>query len=109
MTAVWLLPVVTLVVASSTGGLVAKALLPHSAQFALLTATFSFVMVIIGLSFALMFITIYALRLVAYGPPDISLILSSFIVLGELRALTERTLLLTVAQDHLDRVVTHFC
>lgn len=84
MTAVWLLPVVTLVVASSTGGLVARALLPHSTQLALLTTAFSLVMVIIGLSFALMFITVYALRLVAYGPPDITLILSSFIVLGPL-------------------------
>jgi len=95
MTAVWLLPVVTLVVASSTGGLVARALLPHSTQLALLTTTFSLVMVIIGLSFALMFITVYALRLVAYGPPDITLILSSFIVLGKFRSLHQTITLLT--------------
>lgn len=83
MTAVWLLPVVTLVVASSTGGLIAKALLPHSVTFALLTTAFSFVMVIIGLSLALMIITVYLLRLITYGTPDVTLILSSFIVLGQ--------------------------
>lgn len=83
MTAVWLLPVVTLIVASSTGGLLAKALLPHSTQLALLTTTFSFVMVLIGLSLALMIITVYLLRLITYGAPDITLVLSSFIVLGK--------------------------
>ena len=83
MTAVWLLPVVTLVVASSTGGLLAKALLPHSTQLALLTTTFSLIMVLIGLSFALMMITVYLLRLITYGAPDVTLILSSFIVLGK--------------------------
>jgi len=85
MTAVWLLPVVTLVVASSTGGLIAKALHPHSVTLALLTTTFSFVMVLIGLSFALMIITIYLLRLITYGTPDVTLILSAFIVLGGFR------------------------
>lgn len=83
MTAVWLLPVVTLVVASSTGGLMARALRPHSATLALITTTFSFVMVLIGLSFALMIITVYLLRLITHGAPDITLILSAFIVLGE--------------------------
>lgn len=85
MTAVWLLPVVTLVVASSTGGLIAKALRPHSITFALLTTTFSFVMVLIGLSLALMIITIYLLRLITYGTPDVTSILSAFIVLGKFR------------------------
>ena len=85
MTAVWLLPVVTLVVASSTGGLVAKALHPHSVTFALITTTFSFVMVIIGLSLSLMIITVYLLRLITYGAPDVTLILSVFIVVGKSR------------------------
>ena len=83
MAAVWLLPVVTLVVASSTGGLVARALRPHSVTFALLTTAFSFVMLIIGLSLALMIITVYLLRLITHGAPDITLILSVFIVLGK--------------------------
>ena len=84
MTATWLMPVVTLVVASSTGGLLAHALLPHSASLALLTTAFSFTMVIIGLSFALMMTTIYLLRLITNGPPDPDLVLSAFITLGPL-------------------------
>ncbi|KAI0769777.1 voltage-dependent anion channel [Trametes elegans] len=84
MTAVWLLPVVTLIVASSSGGLLSHALKPHSTTIALVTTGFSFTMVIIGLSFALMMITVYLLRLITSGPPDPSLILSAFITLGPL-------------------------
>ncbi|OBZ68178.1 Sulfite efflux pump SSU1 [Grifola frondosa] len=84
MTAVWLLPVVTLIVASSSGGLLSNALRSHSTTLALLTSGFSFTMVIIGLSFALMMITVYLLRLIIHGPPDPSLILSAFITLGPL-------------------------
>jgi len=64
----------------------AKALRPHSVALSLLTTTFSLVMVLIGLSFALMIITVYLLRLITYGTPDITLILSAFIVLGKHRA-----------------------
>ncbi|KAI0661332.1 voltage-dependent anion channel [Cubamyces menziesii] len=84
MTAVWLLPVVTLIVASSTGGLLSHAILPHSTTIALVTTGFSFTMVIIGLGFALMMITVYLLRLITHGPPDPALILSAFITLGPL-------------------------
>jgi tellurite resistance protein TehA-like permease len=45
MAAVWLLPVVTLIVASSTGGNIALALRTHSETMALVTTTFSLVMV----------------------------------------------------------------
>ena len=105
MTAVWLLPVVTLVVASSTGGLLAKALHPHSVASALLTTAFSFVMVLIGLSLALMIITVYLLRLITYGTPDITLILSAFIVLGEHRTFCRTTPVAEalMPQGHLDR------
>ncbi|KAI8972219.1 voltage-dependent anion channel [Trametes punicea] len=84
MSAVWLLPVVTLIVASSSGGLLSHALLPHSTTIALVTTGFAFSMVIIGLGFALMMITVYLLRLILHGPPDPSLILSAFITLGPL-------------------------
>lgn len=84
MAAVWLLPVVTLVVASSTGGLLSAALHPHSSTLALLTTSVSFSMVIIGLSLALMMITVYLARLIVYGPPDANLVLSAFVVLGPL-------------------------
>lgn len=84
MTAVWLLPVVTLIVASSSGGLLSHALLEHSHTIAFVTAAFSFTMVLIGLSFAIMMITVYLLRLILHGPPDPSLILSAFVILGPL-------------------------
>jgi tellurite resistance protein TehA-like permease len=50
MTAVWLLPIVTIIVASSTGGDIAVPLLQHQPTLAILTAGFSFTMVLIGLS-----------------------------------------------------------
>lgn len=84
MTAVWLLPVVTLIVASSTGGLLANVIREKSHTLALVTTGFSFVMVLIGLSFALMIICVYLVRLITAGPPDAGLILSAFIVLGPL-------------------------
>ncbi|KAH9946983.1 voltage-dependent anion channel [Amylocystis lapponica] len=84
MAALWLLPVVTLIVASSAGGLLSDALRPHSATYALVTTAFSFTMVANGLSLALMMITVYLLRLIIRGLPDPSLILSAFIVLGPL-------------------------
>lgn len=84
MTAVWLLPFVTIIVASSTGGDIAVPLMQINRTLAILTAGFSFTMVLIGLSLACMMITIYLLRLIVHGPPDISLILSAFIVLGPL-------------------------
>jgi len=112
MTAVWLLPVVTLIVASSTGGLMAKALHPHSTTLALLTTTFSLVMVLIGLSFALMIITVYLLRLITYGTPDITLILSAFIVLGEHRPFYRTALiaeaLMPLVQVRSGRAGIHF-
>lgn len=84
ITAVWLLPVVTLIVASSTGGLLASVIREKSHTLALVTTGFSFVMVLIGLSFVLMIICIYLVRLITAGPPDAGLILSVFIVLGPL-------------------------
>lgn len=84
MAAVWLLPVVTLVVASSTGGLLSAALHPQSSTLALLTTGISLTMVVIGLSLAMMIITVYLARLILYGPPDANLILSAFVVLGPL-------------------------
>lgn len=82
MTTLWLLPAISLIVASSTGGLLSTALKAHSMQFAILTALFSLTMVIIGLSLALMMITVYLARLVISGPPEKLLVLSAFVALG---------------------------
>jgi tellurite resistance protein TehA-like permease len=84
MTATWLLPFVTLIVASSTGGLLSSAIKDHSHTLAIVTSGFSFVMVLIGLSFAMIIICVYCTRLITAGPPDPALILSAFIILGPL-------------------------
>ncbi|KAJ7056567.1 voltage-dependent anion channel [Mycena amicta] len=77
----WVLPVVPCIVASSTGGLIAAALPAHG-PFVGLTTAVSSILLIVGLSLALMMITSLLLRLVIHGSPDTSLILSSFIPLG---------------------------
>ncbi|KAG5645206.1 hypothetical protein DXG03_006724 [Asterophora parasitica] len=84
MASVWVLPMVTLIVTSSTGGLIGKALINHSVYYALITTGVSFTALIMGLSLALMILTVYLTRLVLHGPPDTSLILSAFITLGPL-------------------------
>ncbi|KAJ7827543.1 voltage-dependent anion channel-domain-containing protein [Mycena olivaceomarginata] len=88
MSGLWLLPVVTLIVASSTGGVLGTALADHATPHAMcaasLTTAVSFSLVLIGLSFAMMIITVYLMRLVVYGPLDPGLVLSSFIILGPL-------------------------
>ncbi|KAL0581890.1 Plasma membrane sulfite pump involved in sulfite metabolism [Marasmius crinis-equi] len=82
MTAAWLLPVVTLIVASSTGGVLAPALHAYSPSKALLTQTFSICMVTIGLSLAMMLLTVYMMRLIIYGLPPGATIISVFLPLG---------------------------
>jgi tellurite resistance protein TehA-like permease len=82
MTAVWLLPVVTLIVASSTGGILCTALKDVSPSYALVTVSFSVVMVTIGVSLALMMLTVYLLRLIVYGLPVGATIISVFLPLG---------------------------
>lgn len=82
MTAIWLLPVVTLIVASSSGGILASALAPISLYHALITLTLSAFMVSVGLCLAFMILTIYILRLIAYGLPQGASVISVFIPLG---------------------------
>ncbi|KAH9931135.1 voltage-dependent anion channel [Epithele typhae] len=84
MAATWLLPVVPLIVASSSGGLLSHAFMAVNTTTALVTSAISFSMVVAGLMFALMMITIYLARLITAGLPDPGLILSAFIVLGPL-------------------------
>uniref|UniRef100_A0A0W0GBY7 C4-dicarboxylate transporter malic acid transport n=1 Tax=Moniliophthora roreri TaxID=221103 RepID=A0A0W0GBY7_MONRR len=82
MTAAWLLPVVTLIVASSSGGVLAPALHAHNPSYALLTETFSMFMVTIGLALALMLLTVYLMRLIIHGLPPGATIISVFLPLG---------------------------
>lgn len=82
MTAVWLLPVVTLVVGSSTGGVFSSVLNGYNPSYALITQVVSIFMVSIGLSLALMLLTIYILRLIVVGLPQGNNVLSVFLPLG---------------------------
>ncbi|KAF7351342.1 Sulfite efflux pump SSU1 [Mycena sanguinolenta] len=78
----WLFPALPLVVASSTGGLLGDALAHHPTHAAITTAA-SLIILIIGLSLAGMFATVYLMRLVVYGL-DGGIVLSSFLILGPL-------------------------
>ncbi|KAH6913834.1 voltage-dependent anion channel-domain-containing protein [Coprinopsis sp. MPI-PUGE-AT-0042] len=82
MNSMWLLPVVTLIVASSAGQVLTVHLLPYSPQHALVTAGFSAFIVTVGLSLALMILTIYLARLVIHGLPPTGAILTVFLPLG---------------------------
>ncbi|GJE94970.1 sulfite efflux pump SSU1 [Phanerochaete sordida] len=82
MTAIWLLPIVTVIVASSTGGILAPALMPFSRYDALITLTVSAFLVSVGLVLALMVLTTYFLRLIIYGVPQGASVISTFIPLG---------------------------
>jgi tellurite resistance protein TehA-like permease len=82
MTSVWLLPVITLIVASSVGGEIAQALHAHSVTCALTSIAFTIFILSIGLTLALMILTIYLTRLVLHGFPQGLSIVSSFIPLG---------------------------
>jgi len=82
MTTVWLLPVVTLIVASATGGVLTPPILEISPPHALLTITVSALLVIIGLSLAFMMLTIYLLRLIVNGLPPGGTVLSAFLPIG---------------------------
>ncbi|KAJ6487791.1 voltage-dependent anion channel [Mycena sanguinolenta] len=78
----WLFPALPLIVASTTGGLLSDAL-AHHPTYAAVTTVASVIILLIGLSLAGMFATVYLMRLVVYGL-DSSLVISSFIILGPL-------------------------
>lgn len=82
MTAVWLLPAVPLIVAASSGGIIAPPLGAISPYYALITLTLSAVMLSIGLSVAMMLLTSYLLRLIIHGVPSGMSVVSVFIPLG---------------------------
>ena len=82
MTAMWLLPVVTLIVASSSGGVLCRAIQVYSRLHALQTLTVSVFMVTAGFSLASMILTIYLMRLIIHGLPRGTFTLSVFLPLG---------------------------
>ncbi|KAL2864942.1 TDT family transporter [Aspergillus lucknowensis] len=82
MTAVWLLPIVSTVVAASSGAIIAD-ILPNP-QHALWTVIVSYILWGIGLPLALMVMVIYLQRLTLHKIPPKAMIVSVFLPLGPL-------------------------
>ncbi|RAH49434.1 TDT family transporter [Aspergillus brunneoviolaceus CBS 621.78] len=82
MTAVWLLPIVSCIVAASSGAIVAD-VLPNP-QHALWTVIVSYILWGIGLPLALMVMVIYLQRLTLHKLPPKAVIVSVFLPLGPL-------------------------
>ena len=71
MTATWLLPVITLMVASTSGGIISRAIQVYSQLHSLQTLLVSVFMVTVGFTLTSMILTIYLMRLFLHGlPPD---------------------------------------
>jgi tellurite resistance protein TehA-like permease len=82
MTALWLIPVVSVVIAASSGALIA-AVLPDPDD-KLLTLIISYVLWGIGFPLALVIMVLYFLRLTIYEPPIREVIVSIFLPIGPL-------------------------
>lgn len=84
MTAAWLLPIVSPIVAAATGGVVAEALLPIHAGHAATTVVASYVLWGTGVPLALAVLVIYFHRLAVHKLPAREVIVSVFLPLGPL-------------------------
>ncbi|GJE92279.1 sulfite efflux pump SSU1-like protein [Phanerochaete sordida] len=80
----WMVPVITLITMSASGGLFARSLQAHSHVLALLSVSVSAAMLAIGLSFTMMLTTAFLLRLYLHGPLDATVVLSTFTTLTPL-------------------------
>lgn len=85
MTAVWLLPVVSTIVASATGGIVAQALAEHGRyQHSLWTLVASYILLGTGLPIAMVILVVYFQRLTMHRLPPQTMMVSVFLPLGPL-------------------------
>jgi len=84
MTMVWLLPIVTLIVASSSGAVVAQAMIPLDKSRVCLTLAVCMALVSVGLILAIMVFAIYLHRLIVHGLPQGISIFSAYLPLGPL-------------------------
>jgi hypothetical protein len=82
MTAVWLLPIVSTIVAAATGGIVAE-VIPSSDQ-ALITLITSYVLWATGVPLTMCVLVIYFLRLTTQSLPPRAAVVSTFLPLGPL-------------------------
>ena len=82
MTARWLLPVMTLMVASTSGGIIGRAIQIYSQLHSLQTFLVSVFMVTVGFTLTLMILTVYLMRLILHGLPRDTKVLSAFLPIG---------------------------
>lgn len=82
MTAIWLLPIVSCVVAAASGAIVAD-VLPNP-QYALWTIIVSYILWGIGIPLAIMVMVIYFHRLTVHKLPPKEVIVSVFLPMGPL-------------------------
>ncbi|KAG9092982.1 Plasma membrane sulfite pump involved in sulfite metabolism [Ceratobasidium sp. UAMH 11750] len=82
LSAIWLLPTVTPIVPSTTGALLARAILPFSTHYATITVIFAAVLLFLGLGVTFMILPLYTFRLITEGLPPNTLITSKFIPVG---------------------------
>ncbi|KAF8700014.1 Voltage-dependent anion channel, partial [Rhizoctonia solani] len=82
LNAVWILPTITLIVPSTTGALLAEALVPYSSAHALIGVFVSASSLVLGLGMALMLMPLYILRLITIGLPPGTIIATKFVPVG---------------------------
>ncbi|KAF8716699.1 hypothetical protein AX14_012237 [Amanita brunnescens Koide BX004] len=82
MTPAWLLPVVTLIVCSSSAGVLANALREYSRSHALVTLTTAIFIVTVGFTLSFLIFAIYFQRLFIHGLPAGASTLTVFLPLG---------------------------
>ena len=82
MASLWLLPIVSSVVAAASGGIVATALLPYSPQLARSTIIVSYVVWGTGVPPAMFIITLWIYRSAIHGLPSPAALPSVFLPLG---------------------------
>ena len=82
MTARWLLPVMTLIVASASGSILGGAIQVYSQLHSFQTLLVSVFMVSVGFTLALMIFTIYLMRLFLHGLLSDANVLSVFLPIG---------------------------
>ena len=82
MTTMWILPVVTLIVASASGGILGRAIQVYSQLHAFQTLVVCIFMATVGFTLAMMMLTVYLLRLITHGLPPNPRVLSVFIQIG---------------------------
>ncbi|TFK20971.1 C4-dicarboxylate transporter/malic acid transporter [Coprinopsis marcescibilis] len=84
-TSLWVLPIIPLIVASSTGGNMSRALMANSkVTLATITTVFALASLCVGMSLTLMIITLFLTRLIVHGPPAPQIVVSGFIITSPL-------------------------